>query len=95
MLRGEILFSNNETNLALKIYTEVLNLFPDVLEAYEMRAQCYLIEVREKLFNKKTTLYLLKRYQLIITQWWVFFITKFKKRTVVKNEVIYCQPHST
>ena len=70
MLRGEILFSNNETNLALKIYTEVLNLFPDVLEAYEMRAQCYLIEVREKLFNKKTTLYLLKRYQLIITQWW-------------------------
>ena len=91
MLRGEILFSNNETNLALKIYTEVLSLFPDVLEAYEMRAQCYLIEVREKLFNKKTTIVLLKHYQLIITQWWVFFITKFKKRTVAKNEGISSQ----
>lgn len=56
MLRGEILFSNNETKLALKIYTEVLNLFPDVLEAYEMRAQCYLIEVKEKLFNQKTAI---------------------------------------
>lgn len=56
MLRGEILFSNKETDLALKIYTEVLNLFPDVLEAYEMRAQCYLIGVREKLFNKKTAI---------------------------------------
>jgi len=56
MLRGEILFSNKETDLALKIYTEVLNLFPDVLEAYEMRAKCYLIGVREKLFNKKTAI---------------------------------------
>ena len=56
MLRGEILFSNKETDLALKIYTEVLNLFPDVLEAYEMRAQCYLIGVREKLLNKTTTI---------------------------------------
>ena len=66
MLRGEILFSNKETDLALKIYTEVLNLFPDVLEAYEMRAQCYLIGVREKLL--KTTIVMLKHNQLIITQ---------------------------
>lgn len=91
MLRGEILFSNKETDLALKIYTEVLNLFPDVLEAYEMRAQCYLIGVREKLLNKKITIVMLKHNQLIITQWWVFFTTKFKKRTGVKNGLISSQ----
>ena len=91
MLRGEILFSNKETDLALKIYTEVLNLFPDVLEAYEMRAQCYLIGVREKLFNKRQPLYLLKHYQLIITQWCVLFTTKFRKRTEVKNGLISSQ----
>ena len=50
MLRGEILFSNKETDVALKIYTEILNLFPGVLEAHEYRAQCYFMKVRTEMF---------------------------------------------
>ncbi|XP_068672377.1 3'-5' exoribonuclease HELZ2-like isoform X2 [Montipora foliosa] len=31
-----------DTTLAVRMYTEVINLFPEILEAFERRAQCYL-----------------------------------------------------
>lgn len=48
MERSKLLFSNNEKDLALDIFTEVLELSPGVLEALEYRAECYFSTVRNK-----------------------------------------------
>ena len=48
MERSKLLFSNNEKDVALDIFTEVLELSPRVLEALEYRAECYFFKVRNK-----------------------------------------------
>ena len=47
MLRGELLLSSGSAALAVKIYTELLNLFPGLVVAHEQRAQCHYILVKE------------------------------------------------
>ncbi|XP_068761782.1 3'-5' exoribonuclease HELZ2-like isoform X3 [Montipora capricornis] len=42
MSSAEQHFSRGDTTLAVPMYTEVINLFPEILEAFERRAQCYL-----------------------------------------------------
>ena len=48
MRQGEMLFQNNETDLALGMFTEVENLVPagqGVVQVHEYRAQCFFIRV--------------------------------------------------
>ena len=58
MLRGEILLSNGSPNLALRMYSEVINLFPDVVEAHEQRARCYLNLVKKTFLSMVLVFYL-------------------------------------
>lgn len=39
--QGEMKLADSLTELALSFFTEVVTLFPMVVEAYELRAQCY------------------------------------------------------
>ena len=50
MSSAEQHFSRGDTTLAVRMYTEVINLFPEILEALERRAQCYLTVVKKKCF---------------------------------------------
>ena len=39
--QGKMKLADSLTELALSFFTEVVTLFPMVVEAYELRAQCY------------------------------------------------------
>ena len=47
MSSAEQHFSGGDTTLAVRMYTEVINLFPEILEAFERRAECYLTVVKK------------------------------------------------
>ena len=51
MTTGKIFFHRDQTEVALKFFTEVLSFSPEVLEAQEYRAQCLFILVGRRLFS--------------------------------------------
>ena len=60
MKQGTILFEKNKPDLALSIFTEMVNLAPraeGIQMAHEYRAQCYFIQVRVDLVQTKVIIF--------------------------------------
>ena len=80
MTNGKTLFQNGETKMALNIFSEVLCLFPTVLEAHEYRALClfYLVGATFVSFHNHVRLYSLSAMKTatFLLKLFIFFFLK-------------------
>ena len=64
MTTGKIFFHRDQTEVALKFFTEVLSFSPEVLEAQEYRAQCLFILVGRRLYFQALNFFQSRKFLL-------------------------------